>query len=255
MKKLMTLLYGTVAYATFFGTFVYAIGFVGNLMVPKSIDSGTEGDFGMSLLINVSMLALFAVQHTIMARPGFKEAWTKVVPKAVERSTFVLFASLILILTFWQWRPMTGVVWQVENSVAQAALLTLQIGGWAVMFLATLMIHHFDLFGLRQVYLYARGERYRDLGFRTPGFYKFVRHPIMLGFLIAFWATPAMTVGHLVFAVTTTAYILVGIQFEERDLMRQHDQRYMAYRQQVPALIPTGRSAVGGEQGAPVNVA
>jgi protein-S-isoprenylcysteine O-methyltransferase Ste14 len=244
MKKMMSVLYGAVAYASFFGAFSYAIGFVGNLLVPKSIDSGAEGDFGMSLLINMSVLAMFALQHSVMARPWFKEAWTKVIPEPIERSTYVLLASLILILTFWQWRPMPGIIWQVENAMGQAALMTLQMAGWAIVFLAAVMIHHFDLFGLRQVYLYARGERYRDLGFRTPGFYKFVRHPIMLGFLIAFWATPNMTVGHLVFAATTTAYIMVGIHFEERDLMRHHDQRYMAYRQQVPALIPTGRKAI-----------
>ena len=247
MRKMMSLLYGTIAYAVFLCTFIYGIGFVGNLLVPKSIDSGTPGDFGMSLVINVSLLALFALQHTIMARPGFKEVWTKVVPKQIERSTFVLFASLILILTFWQWRPMPGLIWQVENNAGQVLLIGLQMAGWVFALLATVMIHHFDLFGMRQVYLYAKGEKYRDLGFRTSGLYKYVRHPIMLGFLIAFWATPMMTVGHLVFALTTTAYVLVGTRIEERDLLRLHDDRYLAYRRQVPALIPRPAPARGQE--------
>jgi protein-S-isoprenylcysteine O-methyltransferase Ste14 len=253
MRKMMTVTYGAVAYTAFFVTFLYAIGFAGSMIVPKSINTGVPGEFWTSLLVNVSLLGLFAVQHTIMARPAFKEWWTQYVPKPIERSTFVLFASAILAATFWQWRPMPDVIWQVENSVAAAALTTLQMTGWAIVLASSFLINHFDLFGLRQVYLHAKGEPYRPLNFRTVGFYKYCRHPLMFGFLIAFWVTPVMTVGHLVFALTTTSYILLGIQIEERDLVRTHPERYQAYREQVPMLIPYRKPATAGRQEAPAD--
>jgi protein-S-isoprenylcysteine O-methyltransferase Ste14 len=250
---MMTATYGAVAYAAFFVTFLYAIGFVGSIIVPKSINTGVPAEFWTSLLVNVSLLGLFAVQHTIMARPAFKDWWTNYVPKPIERSTYVLFASAILMLTFWQWRPMPDVIWQVENRAAAAALTTLQLSGWVIVLAASFLINHFDLFGLRQVYLHAKGEPYRPLGFRTVGFYKYCRHPLMFGFLLAFWATPVMTVGHLVFALTTTAYILLGIQIEERDLARFHPERYQAYREQVPMLIPYRKPVAAGHREVPVD--
>jgi protein-S-isoprenylcysteine O-methyltransferase Ste14 len=251
MLRILAIAYGAVAYLFFLASFLYAIGFVGNVLVPKSIDSGAEGGFASSLLVNALLLGLFALQHSVMARPGFKKRWTKLVPRPIERSTFVLAASLVLILLYWQWRPMTGVIWEVTNPAARFLLHTLFAVGWAVVLLATIMIHHFDLFGLRQVFLYARGEQYKELGFRTPGFYKYARHPIMLGFLIAFWATPLMSVGHLVFAAATTGYILIAIQLEERDLLRFHGERYEVYRQQVSSLIPKGRFKGPTEEKAP----
>jgi protein-S-isoprenylcysteine O-methyltransferase Ste14 len=243
MTRVLSLLYGTAAYAVFFVTFCYAAGFVKNFLVPKSIDSGPASPLWEALGVNAALLALFAVQHSVMARPGFKRVWTRIVPKPVERSTYVLFASLSLILLYWQWRPIPTVVWSVENTAGAVAIEAVSWAGFGIVLLSTCLIHHFDLFGLRQVYLHWRGIPYQELGFRTPGLYRYLRHPIMLGFLLAFWATAEMTVGHLFFAIMTTGYILVGIHLEERDLVKHHGARYQAYRQQVPMLIPRAKAS------------
>lgn len=238
--RIFAFLYGALSYVVFFVTFLYAIGFVGNVVVPRSIDSGrTAGSFTWAVIANIILLSIFAIQHSVMARPWFKRWWTKIVPEPIERSTFVLFSSLALILLFWQWRAIPDIViWDVTNPFGASLLWALFVIGWAIVLLSTFMINHFDLFGLRQVDMYRRGEEYTDLGFRTPFFYKFVRHPIMLGFIIAFWATPRMTGGHLLFAAVTTAYILVAIQLEERDIVSAHGESYEDYRKEVPMIIP-----------------
>jgi methanethiol S-methyltransferase len=243
MARTLALLYGIVSYAIFFVTFLYAIGFVGNMVVPKSIDSGESTSFGWALLINVVLLSIFAVQHSTMARPQFKSWWTKFVPKPIERSTFVLISSLVLILLFWQWQPMTGVIWNIENAAGRYLMLALFFLGWGMVLLSTFLINHFDLFGLRQVYLYHQGIDYTPPTFVKRLLYKVVRHPLMLGFIIAFWATPVMTVGHLLFAVMTTVYMLAAIQLEERDLVKAHGVAYEDYRREVSMLLPIPKKA------------
>jgi protein-S-isoprenylcysteine O-methyltransferase Ste14 len=232
--------YGVISYIVFLASFLYAIGFVGNVGVPKSIDSGPVGALPAALFVNLALLGLFAVQHSVMARPGFKAVWTRIVPRSVERSTYVLISSLLLALIIWKWQVIPAVVWDVSSPALKGVLVALFWLGWLILLLSTFMINHFDLFGLRQVYLRMRGVEYTPLSFTQRALYKFVRHPIMLGFVIAFWATPHMSLGHLVFSLATTGYILVGILLEERDLMKYHGDEYGTYRARVPMLFPTG---------------
>jgi protein-S-isoprenylcysteine O-methyltransferase Ste14 len=245
MKRLPLFLYGVASYAVFFAVFLYAIGFIGNLWVPKSMDSPRDVPFVTALLVNLGLLGLFAVQHSVMARPAFKRWWTRVVPQAAERSTYVLFSSLCLIALFWYWQPMGGVVWDITASAGVTAMYTVYAAGWLLLLYSTFLINHFDLFGLRQVWLHLLGRPYTPVPFASPWLYRQVRHPLYVGWLMIFWATPTMTVAHLVFAIMTTAYILVAIQFEEHDLVNEHPE-YREYRRQVPMLIPfTKRGARG----------
>jgi protein-S-isoprenylcysteine O-methyltransferase Ste14 len=238
MKKILVLLYGVVSYLLFFGTFLYAFGFVGNLFVPKSIDGEPRLPLAQAILINASLLLVFALQHSIMARPAFKRWWTKIVPEQAERSTYVLLSSLCLILLVWQWQPMGGFIWRIEEPIAKTILTILFIIGWLIVLISTFMINHFDLFGLRQVWFYFLGKKYEPLHFRIPFFYKYVRHPLYLGWLIAFWATPVMSAAHLLFAVLTTGYILTAIKFEEKDLITHFGEKYLSYKNWVPKIIP-----------------
>ncbi len=239
----VALAYGLLAYAAFVGAFLYAVGFVGNWLVPKSIDSGKPGELWPSLLINGLLLGLFAVQHSVMARPGFKVWWTRIVPRSIERSTYVLVASACFGLLYWQWRPLPATVWHVSNPIGWYALSAVSLAGYALVFVASFMLSHFDLFGLRQVWARFCSQPLRPIPFRLVGVYRVVRHPLMVGFLIAFWATPHMTVGHLFFAIMTSAYIFVGTWFEERDLIAAHGEEYLAYKRRVRGLVPVPRRA------------
>jgi methanethiol S-methyltransferase len=236
--QVLAFIYGLISYLIFFVTFLYAIGFVGNLLVPKSVDSGAPVSLAEALVVDALLLTVFALQHSVMARPRFKDWWTKYVPRPIERSTYVLLASLALILLFWQWRPMLTVVWSVENSLGRSILWALFAFGWALVLLSTFLINHFELFGLRQVYLYLRKTEPKEVSFRTPFVYKLLRHPLMLGFIIAFWSAPTMTLGHLFFALVTTVYILIAIRIEEHDLVAVHGARYEQYQKQVSMILP-----------------
>lgn len=238
MSRLLILLYGAVAYVIFLASLLYAVGFVGGFVVPKTIDSGPESGTMTAILIDLALLGLFAVQHSVMARPFFKRWWTRIIPPAAERSTYVLASSLLLFLLFWQWRPLPGVVWNVTQPALATILWALFGLGWLVVLVSTFLINHFDLFGLRQVYLHFTGQPYTPIPFTSPWLYRLVRHPIMVGFLIAFWATSTMTQGHLLFAAVVTAYVLVALQLEERDLLAYHGETYSAYQRQVRMLLP-----------------
>lgn len=247
-KRISVFVYGVLSYLVFFGAFLYAIGFVGDIWVPKSIDSVPEAPLWVALAVNSLLLGLFAVQHSVMARPGFKRWITRFIPKPAERSTYTLLSSLLLIALFVYWQPIGGIVWDVQDATGRAAIYGLYAFGWALLLAATFLINHFDLFGLRQVWLYLVGKEYRPLQFATPWLYKTVRHPLYVGWLFIFWAAPTMTVAHLVFAVLSTAYILIAIPLEERDLIDTHPE-YADYRKRVPMLIP--RLGAGIKPGAP----
>jgi protein-S-isoprenylcysteine O-methyltransferase Ste14 len=248
MKRMVAVAYGAVCYGAFLGTFLYAIGFLGNVGVPKSIDSGPEGSVLTALGIDAGLLALFALQHSIMARPWFKRAWTRIVPEPVERSTYVLFSSLALLFMFWQWQPIGGVVWRIDG-IAATVIFAFYALGLVIVLLSTFLINHFDLFGLRQVYLYATGRPYTQLAFRTPFFYRYVRHPLYVGWLLTFWSAPVMTAAHLFFAGMTTAYILSAVQFEEADLIALHGDKYRQYKNDVPMMVPAmNRTASQGRE-------
>ncbi len=238
MARAIAFSYGAICYIFFLLTFLYAIGFVGNIVVLKGIDSGTDGPIITAIIVNVILMGIFAVQHSVMARPVFKGWWTQFVPEPVERSTYVLFSNLALFLLFWQWRPMTGVIWEAENTAVVTVLWALFALGWLLVLVSTFMIDHLDLFGMRQVYLHLQERTAAPPEFKVTWFYKFVRHPLLLGFIIAFWATPRMTAGHLLFAVVTTAYILIAIQLEERDLIAVYGDEYRDYRRRVSMIIP-----------------
>jgi len=237
MKRWLIFIYGIATYILFFGTFLYAIGFIGALWVPKSLDSAPVAPFWTALLINAALLGLFAIQHSVMARPAFKRWWVQIIPQEAERSTYILLSSLALIIVFVYWEPMGGVVWRVESALGRELLHGGFAFGWLLVLISTFLINHFDLFGLRQVWLQLLRQPYRPLPFGTPVLYRYVRHPLYVGWLFVFWMTPTMTVAHLVFSIATTAYILIAVRFEERDLIAEHPE-YVQYRKRVPMLVP-----------------
>jgi protein-S-isoprenylcysteine O-methyltransferase Ste14 len=243
MGRLVAFLCGLVAYVAFFGTILYAIGFVSGLLVPKTIDTGAVAPLAEAVVVNLVLMSVFAIQHSVMARKRFKQWWTQFVPKSVERSTYVLFSSLALILLFWQWRPMPAVIWQVDDPQIALAVTGLSLVGWVIVFTSTFLINHFELFGLHQVANNLVGREMPAPRFRTPLYYQFVRHPIYLGFIIAFWAAPTMTAGRMLFAAVTTAYIIVGIALEERDLVDLFGDDYRRYKDRVSMLVPWRKSA------------
>ncbi|MEX2287816.1 MAG: methanethiol S-methyltransferase [Planctomycetaceae bacterium] len=266
VSRVFVLVYGVVCYVLFLGAFLYAIGFVGNWIVPKSIDEGAPDNFitqyvadsewiqklfdtqlsksVIPLLVNIGLLSLFAVQHSGMARPAFKRWWTRIVPQPIERSTYVLLTNLVLGILYWQWRPMPDLLWTFQGPMVVAALNSIAVVGWLIVLISTFLLDHFSLFGLKQTYYYYSGRELPQPGFRTPLFYRYVRHPLMLGFLIAFWSTPKMSFGHLLFSAMTTGYILVAIQLEERDLLNFHGDEYERYRQQTSMLLPIPKRPV-----------
>jgi methanethiol S-methyltransferase len=245
--RALVIVYGVASYLVFLTSFLYAVGFVGNLVVPKSIDSGPMPPLPAAVLVDTLLLLLFAVPHSVMARPAFKRWWTSFVPPQVERSTYVLQSSLLLGLLFWQWRPLPAVVWNVGHLAGGWLLHAVFWAGWALALVSTFLIDHFDLFGLRQVYLYSTGREYTPPTFRTPGLYRYIRHPLMTGFILAFWATSTMTLGHFLFAVATTGYILIALQLEERDLVGFHGEQYRVYQRQTRMLLPIPKSTAGLE--------
>jgi methanethiol S-methyltransferase len=247
MRALLSALYSACVYVFFLATFLFAIGFVEGVFVPKTIDSGKAGGLISSLAIDAALLGLFAVQHSVMARPAFKRAWTRIVPEAAERSTFVLFASLILALVMWQWRPLPATIWSVDDQPLALAILTVSWAGWALLLASTFLISHFHLFGLTQGIGPLLRHKPPEMTFVTPLFYRWVRHPLYVGFILAFWAAPRMSLGHLFFAVATTGYILVGIWFEERDLVAHFGERYLRYRANVGMLFPKLRPSAGAQ--------
>jgi protein-S-isoprenylcysteine O-methyltransferase Ste14 len=248
MRRWLFFLYGVISHALFFGVFAYMAGFVGDFLVPKTINSGASGPVATAIVINVALLLLFAVQHSVMARPAFKQVWKRIVPEPIERSTYVMLSNVVVILLMWQWRPIDRVVWDPQSPIVRGALWGLFVVGWLLVPLASLLINHFDLFGTRQVWLHLKGRAYESLPFRTPSLYKHVRHPLYVGWMIAFWATPTMTVGHLLFASFLTAYmILVAALLEEPDLVAYFGRQYEEYRQRVPMFIPRRKRAPRAE--------
>ncbi len=245
LGRAMAVIYGLVCYLAFLASFLYAVGFVGNFLVPKSIDSGPTVQLPTAILADALLLLCFAVPHSVMARPAFKRWWTRLVPTVVERSTYVLQSSLLLGLLFWQWRPIPAVVWHVETPIICWLIHAVFWTGWALVLISTFLIDHFDLFGLRQVFLHASGRAYSPREFQISGLYRYIRHPLMTGFLLAFWATPTMTVGHLLFALATTGYILIALRLEERDLLDLHGESYRAYQERVGMLIPLAKRRDG----------
>jgi methanethiol S-methyltransferase len=240
MGRVGVFLYGVGSYVLALAVFAYTAGFIGNFMVPRSLDAAPVGSFGTSLLVDLGLLVLFALQHSVMARPGFKRVLTRLIPQAAERSTYVLASSVAMFLLFWQWRPLGGVLWSVDSTAGRVAIYSLYAFGWALLLASTFVINHFDLFGLRQVWLQLLGRPYTKLRFATPVFYRLVRHPLYIGWMTIFWATPVMSAAHLLFAAVTTGYILVAIKYEERDLVDMHPE-YADYRRRVPMLNPFGR--------------